>query len=72
MILHLYTAIAHYHFHAQQHKNAAYAGPGDGDLALADRLHFNFLVFTYIDANRLNADLYLPGATIIDLGTIRR
>lgn len=72
MILHLYTAIAHYHFHAQQHKNAAYAGPGDGDLALADRLNFNFLVFTYIDANRLNVDLYLPGATIIDLGTIHR
>ena len=72
MILHLYTAIGHYHFHAQQHENAAYAGPGDGDLALADRLNFNFLVFTYIDADRLNADLYLPDATIIDLGTIHR
>ena len=72
MIEHLYQAVAHYHFHAQKHKNSRYAGPGDGDIKLANRLQFNFLVFTFIDRDRLNVDYYQPGRVVIDLGTVRR
>ncbi len=72
MIRHCYTALAHYHFHAQEYKNSLYAGPGQGDLQTADRLDFNFLVFTFIDENRMNADYYQPGGVVVDLGVIQR
>ena len=72
MMCRLYTACAHYHFHAQAHRNGEYAGPGGGDLRAADKLNFNFLVFTFIDRNTLNVDYYQPGGIVIDLGVIRR
>jgi len=72
MVTHLYTALAHYHFHAQSYRNDDYAGPGIGDLKLADSLNPNCLVFTFIDRDRLNVDYYQPGGVVIDLGTIRR
>ena len=72
MIDRLYTAIAHYHFHAQRYKNKRYAGPGFGDLKLADRLPFNYVVFTFIDRDRLNVDYYQRGRIVVDLGTIQR
>lgn len=72
MITHCYTALAHYHFHAQSHRNADYAGPGYGDLQTAERLPFNFLVFTFVDEDRLNVDYYRHGGVVVDLGTIRR
>jgi hypothetical protein len=72
MIERMYTAVAHYHFHAQSHKNSDYAGPGLGDLKMADRLRPNALVFTFIDDNRLNVDYYQPGFIVVDLGTVHR
>lgn len=72
MITHCYTALAHYHFHAQSHHNADYAGPGYGDLQTAERLPFNFLVFTFVDEDRLNVDYYRHGGVVVDLGTTRR
>ncbi len=72
MITHCYTGLAHYHFHAQEKNNRDYAGPGKGDLDTADRLDFNFLVFTFIDENQLNVDFYRHGRVVVDLGTIRR
>ena len=72
MIKQLYTSLAHYHFHAQRYKNRNYSGPGEGDLRLADRLGMNFLVFTFIDHDRLNVDYCQRGRIVIDLGTIRR
>jgi hypothetical protein len=72
MIERLYTAIAHYHFHAQRYKNRRYAGPGFGDLKLANRLPFNYVVFTFIDRDRLNVDYYQSGRIVVDLGTIQR
>ena len=73
MIVQLYTAaLAHYHFHAQAHRNTDYARPGRGDLKLADRLRFNFLVFTFVDRDQLNIDYHQPDGVVIDLGTIRR
>lgn len=72
MIEHLYTGLAHFHFHAQQERNSQYAGPGRGDLRNADRLNFNFLIFTRIDRDRLNVDYHQPGGAVVDLGTLRR
>ena len=72
MIQRMYTGIAHYHFHAQQTKNARYAVPGEGDLKFANRLGATCLVFTSIDENRLNVDYYQPGRVIVDLGTVHR
>lgn len=68
----MYTGLAHYHFHAQRHDNAAFAGPGAGDLALADRLRPGALVLTFIDRNTLNVDYYQPGGVVADLGVVRR
>ncbi len=67
-----YTGIAHYHFHAQEHRNRDFAGPGRGDMELAGRLNFNFLVLTFIDKQKLNVDYYDPSGVIVDLGTVRR
>ena len=72
MIHHLYTAIAHYHFHAQHHHNSDHAGPGRGDLRMADNLRPNGLVFTFITPNKLNVDYYQSGKVVVDLGTIYR
>ncbi len=62
----------HYHFHAQSHRSARYAGPGLGDLAFADRYQIAAVVLTFIDENTLNVDYYQPGGVVIDLGSITR
>ncbi len=72
MIDHLYTALAHYHFHAQRYANHEYAGPGRGDRAFTKRMGFNCLVFTYVGPDHLNVDYYQPDGVVIDLGTINR
>ena len=72
MIEHLYAALAHYHFHAQDHDNRAYARPGSGDLKLAKRLPAMFVILTFVDQNRLNVDVHLPDGVVLDLGTIYR
>jgi hypothetical protein len=72
LILRMYTGLAHYHFHAQRYPNAAYAGPGVGDLAFADRLRPTAVVFTFIDRDTLNVDYYQAGGIVVDLGTIKR
>ena len=68
----LYTALAHYHFHVQSYHNRDYAGPGLGDLRLANRVRANFIVLTFIDRNKLNVDYYQPGGAVVDLGCIHR
>lgn len=68
----MYTALAHDHFHAQQHDNAAYAGPGGGDLAFARRMGFTCVVLTFADANTLAADVYFPSGVVVDVGVLRR
>lgn len=68
----LYTALAHYHFHAQSQDNRAYAGPGRADLKVAEYLRMHALVFTPIGRGRLNVDYYQPGGVVIDLGVIPR
>lgn len=68
----MYTAVAHYHFHAQHHRNAPFAGPGEGDRAFANRLRPTALVLTFIDRDTLNVDYYQAGGVVIDLGMIHR
>lgn len=70
--------IAYYHFHAQSHDHAAFAGPGMGDLRVAARLGVTVLVFTFLDRDTLNVDVVFPGRTtttlpkVVDLGSIER
>lgn len=63
-------ALAHYHFHVQDVRNGPYAGPGPGDLEYADKHGRSCLVFTSIDSSILNADYYLRGGAVVDLGEI--
>ena len=72
LITAMYTALAHYHFHANRHDNAAFAGPGGGDLAFADRFGAACVVFTFIDRDTLNVDYHHEGGVVIDLGCISR
>ncbi|MEM8739102.1 MAG: hypothetical protein AAGG38_11585, partial [Planctomycetota bacterium] len=68
----VYTGLAHYHFHAQTHDHAAYAGPGRGDLAFTEALDAATLVLTFVDRDTLNVDLVLPGGGVLDLGCVER
>ena len=73
LILDGYTALAHYHFHAQRHDNRRHAGPSEGDLrVIGDRQQYNGLVLTFIDRDRLNIDYYQQGGVVVDLGTVYR
>lgn len=67
-----HTAPFHYHFHAQEVRNAEFAGPGGGDLEYAAAMAVNALVFTSVGEGRLNADFYTEGGIVVDLGTIER
>ena len=67
-----YTAVFHFHNHAQHHHNEDYAGPGFGDLNYADNTRANCLVLTFVADDRLNVDYYRHDSVIIDLGEIRR
>jgi len=72
LIIRCYTSLAHYHFHAQRHDNAAVAGPGAGDLKFAARLGLPCIVLTYVDAATMNVDYYHSGGVRVDLGVVRR
>jgi hypothetical protein len=65
-------SLAHYHFHVQEARNASYAGPSAADLAYADRLGRNCLVFTSVGKDTMDVDYYQPGGMILDLGEIER
>jgi len=67
-----YTALFHFHLHAQEYENGAYAGPHLGDFAYANSTRANCLVFTFIRRDTMNADYYRHGPLVIDLGTFRR
>lgn len=63
-------AVAHYHFHAQEERNQAYAGPSTGDLVYAARSGRTCVVFTSIGERELAVDVYQPDGIVIDLGSI--
>lgn len=72
MIEAAYTAIFHFHFHAQRHRNGKFAGPGFGDLNYADNTRANCLVLTFIDRDTIGVDYYRHGRVVVDLGEMRR
>ncbi len=65
-----YTALFHFHFHAQKFRNGNHAGPGFGDKDYADNTRANCLVFTFVNASTLNVDYYRHGKVVVDVGTI--
>lgn len=66
-------ALAHYHFHVQDLRNEAFAGPGEGDLIYAARSGRTCLVLTSVDRDgTLNVDYFQPNGLIVDLGLIAR
>jgi hypothetical protein len=65
-------ALAHYHLHAQDPRNAEYAGPSPNDLAYAARYGRNCLVLTSVGVDALDIDYYQPDSVTLDLGEIRR
>jgi hypothetical protein len=67
-----YTALFHFHMHAQEFENGSYAGPHMGDFAYAGSTRANCLVFTFIRRNEMNADFYRHGPVVVDLGTVGR
>jgi hypothetical protein len=67
-----FRGLAHYHFHAQDHDHAAFAGPGAGDVAFTEDTGLSSVVLTFVEQDALNVDLLLPGRRLIDLGVVRR
>ena len=67
-----YTALFHFHYHAQKHRNFAHAGPGAGDMKYADTTRANCLVLTFVDRNTMNVDFYRHDGVLVDLGVILR
>ena len=65
-----YTALFHFHFHAQKLRNGDHAGPGMGDKTYAQNTRANCLVFTYINEETMNVDFYRHGGIVVDLGTV--
>ena len=72
MMAHSAVSYAHYHFHAQEWRNAEYAGPSKGDLAYATQHGRTCIVFTSIEEGVLGVDVLQPGGIAVDLGEIRR
>ncbi len=66
-----YTAVFHFHNHAQRYSNGRHTAPGLGDVRYADAMRANCLVFTFVDKRTLNVDYYRYGNVIVDLGEIR-
>jgi hypothetical protein len=67
-----YTALFHFHFHVQEPRNDAYAGPGHGDGEYALNTRANCLVLTSVGEHVMNVDYYRHGGVVVDLGEIRR
>ncbi|MBC8309330.1 MAG: hypothetical protein ISR75_02950 [Phycisphaerales bacterium] len=65
-----YTALFHFHFHAQKYRNGDHAGPGMGDKNYASNTRANCLVFTFVNENTINVDYYRHTDVVVDLGTI--
>ena len=67
-----YTALFHFHNHAQNYSNRRHAGPHMGDLQYAEETGANCLVFTYVKPDLMNVDFYRADNVVVDLGTVQR
>ena len=61
-------SLAHYHFHADRRSNSQYAGPSITDQLNASNSGRNCMVFTSIDSEAINIDVYFPNGVVVDLG----
>jgi hypothetical protein len=66
------TALAHFHFHVQEPRNASFAGPSPDDLNYAARYGRSCLVITSVAVGAMDIDYYQPDGVVIDLGAIRQ
>ncbi|MEE2819531.1 MAG: hypothetical protein VX615_02855, partial [Planctomycetota bacterium] len=64
-----YTALFHFHYHAQKYRNGDHAGPGLGDKNYADSTRANCIVLTFVNEDEVNVDFYRHGGVVVDLGT---
>lgn len=64
------TALAFYHFHAQERNNVELAGPAEADVAYATQSRRACVLFTSVGDGRFNVDFYGPDSLVIDLGTL--
>ena len=64
-----YTALFHFHYHAQKYRNGDHAGPGLGDKNYADSTRANCVVLTFVNENEVNVDYYRHGGVVVDLVT---
>jgi hypothetical protein len=71
LLLETPNAVAQYHFHYQQIRNAERAGPGSGDMAYARRARCTCVVITSTNTREFNVDYYTPTGAVVDLGTYR-
>lgn len=67
-----YTAIFHFHMHAQKFRNVDYAGPGFGDMNYADNTRANCLVLAFVSEGTMNVDYYRHDRVVVDLGVITK
>jgi hypothetical protein len=68
LLLETAAGVAQYHFHFQQVRNEARAGPGTGDLAYAHTTRCNCVVITSIGPGTMDIDFYTPEGAVVDLG----
>ena len=66
------TALFHFHMQAQRHRNDDYAGPSLADVQYAERHGRACVVFTFVNRDSLNIDVYFPNGVAIDLGSVDR
>ncbi|MFG0243822.1 MAG: hypothetical protein ACF8R9_13630 [Phycisphaerales bacterium JB054] len=66
------AALAHFHYHVSNWRNRDYAGPSPGDLDYAARFGRACVVFSGLGPDLMNADVYFPNGTVVDLGEVRR
>jgi hypothetical protein len=62
------SALAIFHFHAQQPDNAEIAGPGVGDLRFAATVKTSCVVITTLTGGEMDVDYYNPEGAVVDLG----
>lgn len=67
-----YTAIFHFHNHAQSYDNSDYAGPHLGDFTYANNTRANCLVFTFLNSRTIDVDFYRYDRVVVDLGAMAR
>ena len=67
-----YTALFHFHNHAQSYNNGQYAGPHLGDFTYARNTRANCLVFTFLSSRLIDVDYYRHGYVVVDLGAMPR